>query len=118
MTMTSRFFTMRQYQHLIEALATQSRLGFSNADDAARAIRHVLIAEHGVRQLLATRLNAHAGEPAADWTVEYEYGQQQIQLKEPGKTLLDALVALVEEPYERQGVWPTGVHKEEDFIVL
>ncbi len=103
---------------MVEALTIKNHLDLSTVEDATKAIRRYLIAERGLRQFLAERLNSHAATPAGGWTVEFDYGRRQIQLHDQGKTLLDMLDALLEENYVQRGVWPTGVRKGELYIAL
>jgi len=109
--------TVKTYRHLVEALAVQRRLGCSDTAQAADIVRRTLIAQMGLERFLGSRLEAHSGEPAEGWTLEFDYGRQRIPLR--GRApLLQTVAGLVREEYELWNRWPTGVRRGMIFIEL
>lgn len=111
-------FSMKTYHSILEALTTQHELGCSTVGETAVTVRRFLVAHLGLRRFLGTRLNSRSREPAAGWVVEFNFGEHQVHLKNPERTLLDALVQVVEEYYHHQHAWPTGVRKGQTFVWL
>lgn len=118
MTTAPVHFTMRQYQHLVEALSTQHRLGCRSVSEAAETIRRFLVAQMGVRQFLGSRLNGHARESAEGWQIEFDYGRRRVPLGKARRTLMEALTPVLEECWLSAGEWPTGVCKGDTYIAL
>lgn len=117
MTATGGQLNMRAYQRLVEAQAMQRHLGCHSLSQAADVVRQVLITQVGLRRFLGTFLNSHGKEPSAGWVVEFGHGWHQVNLKDAGVTLLDAVVEVVEE-YQQRSEWPTGVRKNNLYVEL
>ena len=111
-------FTMKAYQHLLEATATQRELGCDSLTDTTTTVRCFLITQLGMRRFLGTRLEKYAREPAAGWTVEFAFGEHLVYLENPDRSLSDTLQSILEECYYRRHSWPTGVRKDDTFIKL